>query len=114
MYYPDKKEFIKLSKKGNLIPVYTEIMADFETPLSAYAKIDRGSYSFLLESVEGGERIARYSFLGSEPSLIFSSEGNKVTLREGKNVKNTIVMDPINELKKLLRSYKVVNVSGPP
>ncbi len=114
MYYPSKTEFVKLAKKGNLIPVYTEIMADFETPLSAYTKIDRGDYSFLLESVEGGEKIARYSFLGSEPSLIFSSEGNKVILREGKRVKQSIVMDPISELKKLLNSYKAVNVPGLP
>ncbi|MDD5136599.1 MAG: anthranilate synthase component I [Candidatus Omnitrophica bacterium] len=114
MYYPSKKEFTALAKKGNLIPVYTEIMADFETPLSAYAKIDRGEYSFLLESVEGGERIARYSFLGSEPSLVFSNRGNKVTLREGKAVRNTIVMDPINELKKLLKTYRVVSVPGLP
>ncbi len=114
MYYPAKEEFIRLAKKGNLIPVYTEIIADFETPLSAYAKIGRGDYSFLLESVEGGDRIARYSFLGAEPSLIFSSEGNKVTLREGKAVKNVIVMDPINELKKFLRRYKAVNVPGLP
>jgi len=114
MYYPDKKEFIALAKKGNLIPVYTEIMADFETPLSCYTKIDRGDYSFLLESVEGGERIARYSFLGAEPSLIFSSEGNKVNIREGKTLKSAIVRDPINELKKLLGSYKAVNVPGLP
>ena len=114
MYHPDKKEFIALAKKGNLIPVYTEIMADFETPLSCYAKIDRGDYSFLFESVEGGERIARYSFLGAEPSLIFSSEGNKVIIREGKTVTSTIVRDPLTELKKLLASYKVVDVPGLP
>ena len=102
MYYPDKKEFIKLSKKGSLIPVYTQILADFETPLSAFAKIDKGEYSFLLESVEGGERIARYSFLGSSPSVIFSTKGDKVTIREGKIIKTLISKDPINELRKLL------------
>ncbi|MFA5142758.1 MAG: anthranilate synthase component I [Candidatus Omnitrophota bacterium] len=114
MYYPSKKEFIALARKGNLIPVYTEIMADFETPLSAFTKIDRGEYSFLLESVEGGERIARYSFLGSKPSLVFSSRGNRVTLRAGGLTKNMVVMDPIAELKKLLSVYKVVNVAGLP
>ena len=114
MYYPTKKEFISLAKKGNLIPVYEEIMADFETPLSAFTKIDKSDYSFLLESVEGGERIARYSFLGAEPSLVFSSHGNKVTLHEGKKVTNRIVMDPIAELKKLLSSYKAVSVGGLP
>ncbi len=114
MIYPDKREFIRLAKKGNLIPVYTEMMADFETPLSAITKIDRGNYSFLLESVEGGERIARYSFLGSEPSLIFSSKGNQVTLREGKSIKKMTVKDPIDELKKIFASYKVVDVPGLP
>jgi len=114
MIYPTKKEFIALAKKGNLIPVYTEMMADFETPLSAITKIDRGNYSFLLESVEGGERIARYSFLGAEPSLVFSSEGNKVTLREGSTVRKMTVKDPIDELKKLLSAYKVVDSPGLP
>lgn len=114
MYHPTKKEFMTLAKKGNLIPVYAEIMADFETPLSCYTKIDRGDHSFLLESVEGGERIARYSFLGSSPSLVFSSEGNRVTIREGKAVKSFLVMDPIEELKKLLKPYKAVNVPGLP
>ncbi len=64
MYFPSKQDFVKLAKKGNLIPVYKEIVADLETPVSAYKKI-AGEYSFLLESVEGGENIARYSFLGS-------------------------------------------------
>ena len=60
----------KLKKQGNLVPVYREINADLETPVSAYLKIARGSYSFLLESVEGGERLARYSFLGTEPAKV--------------------------------------------
>ena len=113
-YYPTKKEFIKLSKRGNLIPVYAEILADFETPLSAYAKIDTGDYSYLLESVEGGERIARYSFLGSEPSLVFSSKANRITLREGNKTRSYIAKDPIEELRKILSAYKFVNVSGLP
>jgi anthranilate synthase component 1 len=64
MYYPDKAEFNKLAKKGNLVPVYKEIVADMETPVSAFKKIE-GECSFLLESVEGGENLARYSFLGT-------------------------------------------------
>ena len=114
MYYPARDEFIKLAKKGNLIPVYADILADFETPLSCYSKIDRGDYSFLLESVEGGERLARFSFLGSEPSLVFSSKGRKVTLREGKITKNFTSEDPIGELKKILSAYKSVRVKGLP
>jgi anthranilate synthase component 1 len=82
MYYPGKEEFVRLAKKGNLIPVYREIMADLDTPISAFTKIDTGEYSFLLESVEGGERLARYSFLGSRPALVFSAKGNAIELCE--------------------------------
>ncbi len=69
MYYPTLDEVRKLKKHGNLVPVYYEMMADLETPVSAYLKIARGDYSFLLESVEGGERLARYSFIG--PNLLW-------------------------------------------
>jgi anthranilate synthase component 1 len=73
MYYPSLDEVRDLAKKGNLVPVYREIVADLETPVSAYLKIARGNYSFLLESVEGGEQLARYSFIGTEPSLVFTT-----------------------------------------
>ena len=63
-FVPSEKEFIKLTKKGNLIPVYKEILGDLETPVSAYFKIASDSkYSFLLESVEGEEKVARFRFL---------------------------------------------------
>lgn len=114
MYYPDKREFIKLAKSGNLIPVYREILTDFETPLSAYTKIDNGDYSFLLESVEGGEVLARYSFLGSNPALVFSSKGKKVDIVEGKSKRSFTTEDPLNELKVILSRYKFVKVKGLP
>ena len=62
MFKPSLEEFKELSKSGNLIPVYKEILADLDTPVSAYMKIGDGDYSFLLESVEGGEKWARYCF----------------------------------------------------
>lgn len=115
MYHPTKNEFIGLAKKGNLIPVYEEVLADFETPLSAFTKIEESDYSFLLESVEGGERIARYSFLGSAPSLIFSNKGDRITLREGKISRSyTTDRDPIEELKCILKRYKFVRTKGVP
>ena len=114
MYYPGKAEFITLAKKGNLIPVYTEVVADYDTPISAYAKIDTDDYSFLLESVEGGERLARYSFLGSRPSVVFSSKGTRVELREGTTTKTFKTDDPIGELKKVLSKYRFVSVKGLP
>ncbi|MGB2706022.1 MAG: anthranilate synthase component I, partial [Candidatus Omnitrophota bacterium] len=106
---------MKLAKKGNLIPVYTEILADFETPLSAFAKIDEGDFSYLLESVVGGERIARYSFLGSRPALLFMSKGKKITVREGARKKVfTTRKDPLSEIKKIMEKFSFVPVKGLP
>ena len=67
MFYPTLDEIKKHQTEGNIIPVYCEIMADLETPVSAFLKLRNGGYSFLLESVEGGERLARYSFIGVDP-----------------------------------------------
>ncbi|OGW75468.1 MAG: anthranilate synthase component I [Omnitrophica bacterium RBG_13_46_9] len=115
MYYPSKKEFVKLAKKGNLIPVYREVLADFETPLSAFAKIDEGKFSYLLESVVGGERIARYSFLGSTPSLVFMSKCRDITIIEGgkKKVFKTR-KDPLEEIKNMMGKFSFVPVKGLP
>jgi len=99
MSYPSEKEFLKLAKKGNLIPVYREILADLETPASAFMKIDKGRYSYLLESVEGAEKLARYSFMGSAPSLVFKAKGKK---------------DPLLEIKKIMDRYRFVPVKGLP
>ena len=73
-YTPDLPTFERLANEGyNLIPVYREISADLETPVSAFIKIARGSNSFLFESVEGGEHVARYSFLGTEPAEVIKT-----------------------------------------
>ncbi|MFA4858164.1 MAG: anthranilate synthase component I [Candidatus Margulisiibacteriota bacterium] len=110
--YPNKKEFLKLAKTGNVVPVFTEIQADLETPVSAYLKIaDR--YSFLLESVEGGENIARYSFLGHRPALIFRSRRDLVEIIEGKKTRH-LRGNPFVILKKLLKQYRAVKVPGLP
>ncbi|MBC8276331.1 MAG: anthranilate synthase component I [Chloroflexi bacterium] len=74
MYYPALEEVKKRKDEGTLIPVYREIVADLETPVSAFLKISRGGYSFLLESVEGGERLARYSFIGTEPYRVLATK----------------------------------------
>jgi anthranilate synthase component 1 len=113
-FYPDKKEFIALAKGANLIPVYAEIMADLDTPISAFSRIDSGGYSFLLESVEGGERLARYSFLGSAPSMVFSSKGRDIAITENGRARRYRSADPIAELKGLMSSYRCVGVKGLP
>ena len=90
VYYPDKQEFLRRAKTGNMIPVYREILADMETPVSAFKKIaEHGDeYSFLLESVEGGERMARYSFLGSGTDLVIKSKGRDVEITRGGKAEN--------------------------
>lgn len=71
-FVPSRAEFASRAQKGNLIPVYADLMADFETPVSAYAKLKEAGPSFLLESVEGGETLSRYSFIGCRPRKIFA------------------------------------------
>lgn len=115
MYFPSKEEFIKLSKEGNVIPVYRELLADFETPLSAFLKIDGAKYSYLLESVEGGERMARYSFLGSNPSLVITSRGKEVTFTRGEETDTREALgDPIDEIRTYMEKFKFVSVKGLP
>ena len=98
---PSLDEFKKRAAKGNLIPVYTEILADLDTPVSAFLKIREGNYCYLLESVEGGERIARYSFIGTEPyRIIKTSSGDKI--------------DPLPLVARELDRYEIVPVSGLP
>ncbi len=74
MYYPSLEEVRNYAAEYNCIPVYREILADLETPVSAFMKIRNGNYSFLLESVEGGQKIARYSFIGTEPYRVLKAE----------------------------------------
>src|SRR5690348_6837723 len=81
-YLPDKDEFLRRSARGNLVPVYREILADMETPVSAFRKVGLGRNSFLLESVEGGERLARYSFIGSDPFCLIRTKRQSVTILE--------------------------------
>ena len=109
MFQPSLEEFKQRAKKGNLIPVYREILADMETPVSAFRKIDDGRHSFLLESMEGGEKWARYSFLGSRPSVVVRGFGRGMEItRDGKTTKKTFERDPLEAVKELLAEYKPV------
>lgn len=103
MYYPDERKFETLSKKGNLIPVWREILADLETPVSAFIKLGKGKFSYLLESVEKGEQLGRYSFLGSDPVLVFKSKGERIEIiRQGKSEILRVEKDPLDALKKIM------------
>ncbi len=109
MISPNRDEFFALAQKGNLIPVSREIMADLETPVSAYLKIDTGDHSFLLESVERGGRFARYSFLGASPGIIFTAREGQVTITENGQTRTfQSDTDPLSELQKLMGRFKPV------
>ena len=97
MYYPSLEEVKRLAGQGNLVPIYREINADLETPVSAYLKVARPPYSFLLESVEGGERIARFSFIGTEPLRV---------IKTGPGQQHGAV-DPLVPIEKELSQFKV-------
>jgi anthranilate synthase component 1 len=106
---PGLDEFRKLAKQGNLIPVHTEIIADAETPVSAFQKVDDGGYSFLLESVEKSDQAGRYSFVGSNPRVVFESQGRRISITEdGQKTEFETDTDPLAELQKLMSRYKLV------
>ena len=115
MVYPSFETFCEKAKKGNLIPVHREILADTETPVSAFLKMRKGPYSYLLESIEGGEKWGRYSFLGTEPSVVVKGNGRQVTVtRNGKVEKIAADGNPFLVLKKILSDYHPVEIEGLP
>ncbi len=114
MLCPSYNDFKKYSKKGNLVPIYREILADLETPLSAFLKL-KGKNCFLLESVEGGEKWGRYSFIGSNPSVIIEGTGNELTITKGrKKTKVTAMNDPLEIISAQLKEYRPVAIPGLP
>ena len=101
-YYPSLEEVKRLGESANLVPVYVEINADLETPVSAYLKVARPPYSFLLESVEGGEQLARYSFIGTEPTRIVKTGPGQA---EG-------AVDPLVPIENVLSEFTIADI-GP-
>lgn len=112
---PTEEDFLRLAKRGNLIPIYREILADFETPLSAYLKLEGRGPAYLLESVEQGEQLGRYSFLGASPQLTVESRGKEIWVKGDHGSQNwTTSTDPMGEIQQILRRYRPVQVRGLP
>ncbi len=111
-----KNDFNKLAKKGyNRIPLMCEILADLDTPLSTYTKICNFPYSYLFESVEGGEKWGRYSIIGLPAKKIISVTGEKVKITENsKLIDEYNTSDPLKEIEKIQQSYKVAQIEGMP
>src|SRR4051794_17560438 len=96
------------------VPIYREIMADTETPVSAYLKIKRDGPAFMLESIEGGERLARYSFIGSEPLMNITFNRGIVTFADGSVSREESYDDPLLTLQAVLANYKSDEIPGLP
>jgi len=114
MIQPDFKTFCQLARQGNLVPVYETYTADLLTPVGAYLRIARDAkYSFLLESVEGGETIGRYTFTGVDPEEVFRARGRSCTL-ESRGKKTHFDENPVEQLRRLTARYRPVRVPGLP
>ncbi len=110
---PSRESFVQLSQQGNLVPVYADLMADLETPVSAYAKLKSAGPSFLLESVEGGEHLSRYSFIGIRPRKIFACGPESTSIRHADGSTETVPTpaDPLTLIEQEMAG--VTPVSSP-
>jgi anthranilate synthase component I len=109
------EQFCRLAAQGNLIPIYREILADFDTPVSAFSKINTGKQAFLFESIEGGEKWARYSFLGSQPSVVFWEDaGHVIIQRERKQERVPLQDNPLDHVRQIMQEFQPVTVPGLP
>ncbi len=117
---PSAPEFLRLARQGNVIPVWGELLADLETPVSAFMKLDDGRLSFLLESASGNEKVARYSFLGSRPRTLFTSTGRHVEISDLTPGQPASIhrfetrQDPLTELERWLQRFRFVPSPGLP
>ncbi len=119
MYSPTADEFLKLATQGNLIPVARRILADLETPLSAYRKIRGQGESFLFESVEGGEHVGRYSFVGCNPRAVIRQDGAHVQMFENGRVTESFVVgrdvkDGLEVIERVMKKFRAVATPGLP
>ena len=119
MYSPTLAEFLNLATQGNLIPVARRILADLETPLSAYRKIRGQGESFLFESVEGGEHVGRYSFVGCNPRAVIRQEGQHIQVIENGRITESAIVgrdvkDGLEIVERMMKKFRAVAVPGSP
>ncbi len=116
MYKPTLDQVRSLAGQGNLIPVYRELPADLETPVSVYLKLRDGSPSFLLESVEKGEQMGRYSFIGVQAPLALLARGEEVSIKGagGAVLETRTAHDPLDVVKDFVQQRQPIHVDGLP
>jgi anthranilate synthase component 1 len=113
--FPSRDEFRALAKRGNLIPLIVDLVADIETPVSAFAKVRDAGPCFLFESAEKNDESGRFSFIGTDPLLIFQSAGSTISITEsGRTRTIETKSDPLTELQTLMERFRFVAPSGVP
>ena len=112
---PSAEEFVELAQAGNVVPVYAQLAADFETPVSAFLKLRDGKNAFLFESAESTDASGRWSIVGSQPRWIFTSRGDEVTIERGGEVETRNRQgDVLDEVQRLMSGYKPVTHGDAP
>jgi len=112
--YPSKSTFDALAKSGGLVPVCKEIFLDFENPLTVFSKVKKFEYPFLLESVEGGEKWGRFSFIGFSPFAVYTFKDGDFKISFRKGVEKGKANTPLEPVKEFLKRYRVVRYEGLP
>jgi anthranilate synthase component 1 len=111
MIFPDFNQFLALTQQGNFVPVYQEWVADLDTPVSAWYKVCAGQpYSFLLESIEGGEKLGRYSLLGCDPLWVLEAKGQQTTQTYRDGARKVFTGDPFLALAQCLEPFQPVKL----
>ena len=111
MYFPDFEEFSRIAGPSNIVPVYAQLLGDHLTPVTAFANVARTTdHAFLLESVVGGEKIARYSFIAASPYAVFEATRDHVRISAERGVRKLATQDPLGELEKLLKDCRAVHL----
>src|ERR1700704_2460034 len=116
-HQPDLKAFLELAKTYRLVPIYRQLVGDTLTPVTAFRKIQDGDWSFLFESVIGGERVGRYSFVGSGPFLLFQAWDRRVRIQDLRTSGPPVELehdDPLQLLEETLRKFRAPHVPGLP
>lgn len=116
MHRPTRADFVKLAAEHSLVPVYRQLVGDTLTPVTAFGKIQEGDWSFLFESVIGGERVGRYSFLGAGPFVRFQAWDRRVEIEDTATgtIERLTHADPLRLLEELLAKYRAPHLPGLP
>src|SRR5262245_16515692 len=115
-YYPSLPEYLELARDHSVVPIYRQLLGDTLTPVTAFHKIQGGHWTFLFESVVGGERLGRYSFLGAEPFLTFQAWDRRVRIDDPRTGAEQELQhsDPLRLLEEWLDRFRGPNLPGLP